>query len=1072
MTLVAIPTAARAENPAAFLVEAGVLHEEGPFYLHVQDKGVVLPDVQWQPSEEDLLRAAYTWWLAHASVATVTLGIALTRRQDVANPDSDMEMLTVAETSPVKPNNALEDDFIEDVSAAAPVATLFVASRAMYHGVAASSCDLAGYLSGAEHVAPEDLLTTETDRCRWLLPIESLKAGVFSDVDYSQPINVLGFHRQEAALVAMTLLLSGHPSVRLCLFELDPTVLSKLPGPMTATVFSTAGVLQPNTSGDFDLSASAPVPAENSSNAEIAAAFDAEVAATTKKVKPMPQVARASREYREAFFTMPLPLPKAAFLEVAAAIYRATSLVLAPLGVLCPNPNPNLTETSMLELKTKHGHILQEIIEVVSDMVYADFDVDESIMAMSAQAWLHDVNDAECNAAMSKINQLGTTLRDSPAVVELRTTLAPANVVATVGAIVDGISASLAHKVPWALTPAPLPDFSHPPPPLEHMTMYPTVVYALGYQRPAGGRAATKQSTLQVKAKVQAVYEGVRSAVAGIKDLDGVQLQALVECLPPADRADIADLAIATFGTHHVVNDDVFVDPRLTQAAQARFRAVLSQGSRAQSRGDVEDAVRHFSTALNCVPLHHASVADALAKRAMAHLSLGNLEQARADSQAALAVAPFCMEAYAALGALAEKAGDHEDALQMHVLAFILGGSRAVEQADVIERVSKHVGRAKAKEIWAAMEMRHDLPSRWLVDSYFQSFYRDADYPISTVAVSKLSELPPETHLEPLLVRAIHHKRARRYKEAQTDFAALAAHVLPLVRELDDPAALDSADRKRFVIALNLHASFLYIAGDVNSALGVIDEALRLDPEHVNSVLKKAGFLVELGDFDDATELFAEATSLDPNNADIYLHQGQMELILCEYPAAVSSLRRAMARCETMYVTHVSYGMALYKAGSVYQSLDVFKTALELFPESHEVRLFYGDVLSDRGDYGQAMAHLKTAYEMSPECPLHLLNAGRIFVATNDAAHAIAHFEEALRLDAKSSAGHLDLAQVYFAQGNVSEAMKHFDAAIDTCRFLPEVEDACACRAVALMQLRATEILGVDLRHMLKNKNK
>ncbi|KDO33895.1 hypothetical protein SPRG_01775 [Saprolegnia parasitica CBS 223.65] len=1066
MTLVPIPTDAAAQNPAAFLVTHGILHEEGPFYLHVQDKaGSRRSDEAWTSVEEDLLRAAHCWWRAHASVATVALGIALTRRLVLENPESDMEMLTVAETSPAKPVNTFEDDLLADVVQGIP--TLFVASRDMVHGVTSSSDALAGYLTNAILVAPSDLLTpVEANRgCRWLLPVELLKADVFDEVDYTQPINVLGFSLHEAALVAMGLVQSGHPAVRLCLFSLTPSLVQKLPTTMTSTIYSTEGVMAPQEGGVYDLSSTVESTTLPDTDA-LRKAYDA--AASAKTPKAAPKVALASREYREAFFTMPLPLPKAKFLDVAAAIYRATSLVLAPLGVLCANPNPLLNETSMLELKTRHGHILQEIIEVVSDMVYSDFDVDESIMAMSAQTWLHDENDTDCNAAMTRINQLGTTLRETPAIVELQTTLDVADVLPTTRRIVEHVRAALSAKVPWALSPPPLPDFSHPPPPLEEMTMYPTVVYALGFRFQTPCSTMTKQSTLQVKAKVQAVYEGVRSAVAS--DLDAIQLQALVECLADDEKALVTDLAAATFGTHHVVNDDVFVDPRMTQTAQANFKAALGRGTRAHNRGDYDDALRFFSSAMNCVPLYHASIADALAKRAKTHLSLGNLESAIRDSKEALSVAPFCMEAYATLGALAEKREDYDDALQMHVLAFILGGSRAIDQADTIERVSKHVGRSKAKEIWAAMEMRHDIPSTWLVDSYFQSFFRDADYPMSTVSVSKLPTLDPSTQFELLLVRAIHHKRCRRYPEAQADFAALAACLLPRLEEndvVDDPTV-----RKHYVIALNLHASFLYITGDVNTALHVIEVALQLDPDHLNSVIKKAGFLVEVGDFDAATEAFADATRLDPNSADVYLHMGQMELILCEYGAAVTSLRKAMARCESMYVTHISYGMALYKAGSVYQSLDVFKTALELFPTSHEVRLFYGDVLSDRGDYGSAMAHLRAAYDMSPECPLHLLNAGRIFVATNDAAHAIAHFEEALRLDPKSSAGHLDLAQVYFAQGCVDEAMTHFDKAIDTCRFLPEVEDACACRAVALMQLHATEILGVDLRHMLKNKSK
>ncbi|OQS02188.1 Mitochondrial Protein Translocase (MPT) Family [Thraustotheca clavata] len=1034
MTLLTIPCDT---NTAAFLVANNVLHEEGPFYLHVQEKN----------GENDLYQAAHIWWLAHASVPTVALGIALTRRKN----ENEMTMLTVAEYTPIHVFNTFEDDFVQDLNDEIP-----------FIQVANGNDSLCGYLNGALRMDVDDVLTTEETQCRWFLTTEELK-HTFDHIDFTKPINVLGYKIEQAALVAMALVLAGHSRVKLCLFTLDNELVAKLPGNTTTEVFSLEGVYKVTSDGDFDISNYTTATLDAEAVQGLMTSFDSEM--TTKKKKPKQVEPIVAVDYRKQFFTMPSPLPKSEFLKIAAAIYRATSLVLAPFGVLCPNPNPNLTETSMLELKTKNGHILQEIIEVVSDLVYSDFEVDESTMAMSAQKWLHDESDSECSAAMNRINHLGTTLRETPRVVEIETPLD--DVVTSTEDIAARIHAALATKVPWALTPPELPDFTHPPPPIEKMTWYPTVVYALGFNMTSAKKPLNKQSTLQVKAKIQAVYQGLREAILSKdKTIDAVQLQALVDCSEHAEK--VHDTTKQTFSTHHVVNDGVFVDPRMTQAAQFAFKDKITDGNRAYNRADYEDAIAYYSQAMNCVPLYHSSIAEALSKRSKAYIALNKYERARTDSNKALEISAFCMDAYANLGVLAEKELDYEEALQMHVLAFILGGSRAPDQADTIERVSKFVGREKAKDIWSTMEMRHELPSTWLVDSYFQSFYRDADYPMSTISVSKLEQLDPATMFEELLIRAIHYKRNRQYKLAQVDFATLSNFVLTQIDTNDDLTSLDAKVRKHYVIALNMHASFMYITGDVNTALDVIDHALELDPEHINSVIKKGGFLVEIGDFDGALGMFEEAAKLDGNNSDIYLHQGQMELIMCDYSAAVTSLRKSMTRCETLAVTHISYGMALYKAGSIYQSLDVFKTALDLFPDSHEVRLFYGDVLSDRGDYGQAMAHLRKAYELSPECPLHLLNAGRIFVATNDAAHAITHFEEALRLDAKCSAGHLDLAQVYFAQGHVEEAMKHFDAAIDTCRFLPEVEDACACRAVAMMQLHATEILGVDLRHMLK----
>ncbi|KAF0720650.1 Aste57867_164 [Aphanomyces stellatus] len=60
-------------------------------------------------------------------------------------------------------------------------------------------------------------------------------------------------------------------------------------------------------------------------------------------------------QYQTELFTMPSPLSKHKFLAIARAIFQYSSLVLAPYGVLCANPNPHIAKSTMLESKLKVG---------------------------------------------------------------------------------------------------------------------------------------------------------------------------------------------------------------------------------------------------------------------------------------------------------------------------------------------------------------------------------------------------------------------------------------------------------------------------------------------------------------------------------------------------------------------------------------------------------------------------------------------------------------------------------------------------------------------------------------------
>ncbi|OWZ21995.1 Mitochondrial Protein Translocase [Phytophthora megakarya] len=995
--------------------------------------------------------------------------------------------------------------------------------------------EVSGHLDGATNVPFASIFTAESDsgdekevsmdksgEGAFLLPVEELRQ-VFEEngIDLEKPVAVVASVPAEAAAVATALLLAGHRAwAAFCSEALTDTLVAAFPSAFTADIFHAGRLLYKDDKGDFDVS-----PASDAANTteevdekeleDLQKAFNDELSGKARKERGDVDKDKEEEKVEEIvwikdghrFFDMPSPVSKDEFLDASRTIFRVVSFVLAPFGF----PASLCKKRSLQEVKTQCGSLFQDVIEVCSDLIYQQKELNEGAMAMSVHKWVEEKHDHECTAQVKAINELWEVLYTPPAVVEVPD-LSEDHVFELANKLEQKVRDLVRQRTPWAFdsvyeeeeessgeeddfdpqeTVIDLEGEEFSEEELDEMEqgdesikddierskpedklaeswkhMYPSVIYALDFIPQDVDANHKKLSTLQIKSFIQAVAEASWDVIKDeTKDLSQIEFQALCETLHDEKREQLTERVVeaekSLYVLKHFLTRSLKTDDSLADKLAGVREAVLDGDIRRRS-GRNQVALAAYSKAFEYLPLYHKDLESAVVGRARCFLDMKELGRAKTESLLALKLNPYSVGAYECLGTVEEKTDHPEAAMQHYVTSFILDGSRSPQHAESIDRASRQVGRRVAKALFAKMETVHELPSSWLVDSYFEAFEHDADCAARVPFDIAKTEDVEQSDLNAvmLLHRAIHYKRTKNYGAAQRD-------IWTLVGKDMEAEGLSVEDR---ALALNLHASLLYVAGDVHSAVEVINKSLELQPTLVNSLVKKGGFLAEIGDKDEATSCFSEAMELDSNEPDVHLHLGQMELLDGDYYRAAQCLRRCISRSDALPVTHVSYGMALYKSGSTYQAKDVFEEASKMFPESAEVHLFHGEVLADQGNYADAMRHFLTAWELSPQCPLPFLNAGRVYVGTNDPMRAIAHFKQALEVDPRCSSAHLDIAQVLFAQGRTSEAFEHFEIAASCCRFLPEVEEVCACQEMAKMQLKVTEILGVELRHIMRSK--
>nr|CCA20240.1 Mitochondrial Protein Translocase (MPT) Family puta [Albugo laibachii Nc14] len=767
---------------------------------------------------------------------------------------------------------------------------------------------------------------------------------------------------------------------------------------------------------------------------------------------------------KKSFFGMPSALSRDQFLQITNNILCYASFVLAPLGF----PNFIRRRYTCAEFLSQTQVLVQDILEVCSDVAYEEFGVDETLMALSLHKWTEEVRDSECIEQIKTIGQLAQSLFELPRAVEIPLHLTSQRTSAILEKLLLELESRIDAACPWTLHSHFATNVQDTDLYAESLNkdmendwkcMYAGVAYSLLYVPHQKFQTWNKLSNLQQRTLIQVVAESVRSIFETEVNISMVQVQALIEATPGMDEEAATwtkQIKYSFYAMMHTLSSSL-ESGEVDSERRERSASYVEQGDRFFRSGCYDEAISFYSKALLELPIFHALSWKAIVGKAKCYAKKGDTSVAQQLCKISLQLDQFQNEAYECLAEMfEEESDDFIEALQNYVVAFVLHGSRSLEVANSIDRVAKEIGRQTAKSFFDEMQKDHRLPASWLVVSYFEAFVHDIDHAITIHSdISKHLDVPLDAlSTDTLYHRAIFHKRNQMYDKAQSDLQAL------LERNLAD-------DIKATV--LNLHSSFLYILGDVTAAIEKIDQSLEINV-CVNSLVKKAGFMTELGDFEEAYKLYDEALILDCRSPDAYLHKGQTALLQGSYSKAVEWLRRTMARSVAIPIIHVIYATALYRSGSILQANDTFREACVLFPDSAEIHLFYGEILADQGDYAKAMQHFVLAHDILPECPLPFLNAGRVYVATNNPSSAIEHFNQALKVDPRCSSAHLDIAQVLFAQGRTSEAFRHFDAAANCCRFLPEVEEVYSSRAVANAQLKATEILGVDLRHLMRQK--
>ena len=237
----------------------------------------------------------------------------------------------------------------------------------------------------------------------------------------------------------------------------------------------------------------------------------------------------------------------------------------------------------------------------------------------------------------------------------------------------------------------------------------------------------------------------------------------------------------------------------------------------------------------------------------------------------------------------------------------------------------------------------------------------------------------------------------QRWDKVISACQALMDHASQQIECLDD-AGLTSQDESDESEQYRLKGNLLASQTDLEGAIAAYQEAIRLNPDHVDAYVALADLYAQEKDGPKAADWYQQALQASPSLTTAY-----RLLAVLEH----SSQKKTAASL-------------LY---------DVFNTA----PQTVEAKAFFklGNVLSQQGQIEQAITCYQGAIACNPQRADFHFTLGTAFAQTNDWTSALAAYKQTLKCNPQSARAHYALGECHLRKSHPDKALKHFKSAVE-----------------------------------------
>jgi tetratricopeptide (TPR) repeat protein len=209
-----------------------------------------------------------------------------------------------------------------------------------------------------------------------------------------------------------------------------------------------------------------------------------------------------------------------------------------------------------------------------------------------------------------------------------------------------------------------------------------------------------------------------------------------------------------------------------------------------------------------------------------------------------------------------------------------------------------------------------------------------------------------------------------------------------------------------------------------------LDQSLRLDPSHAETLRLRANVLQNLGRLDEAVEACRQAIALRPRYGEAFHDQGVALRALRRYEDALSCFDHALALSPGYADAHVNRGVVLTDLNRHDEALASYDDAIRCDPGHAGAFSNRGSLLCVLKRFDEALESLDRGLRFDPDNADCLNNRGGVLANLGRLDEALATYEKIIRLAPGHAAAHNNKGAMLTELGNLPEALESFETAI------------------------------------------
>ncbi|MDW8246605.1 MAG: tetratricopeptide repeat protein [Sandaracinaceae bacterium] len=280
-------------------------------------------------------------------------------------------------------------------------------------------------------------------------------------------------------------------------------------------------------------------------------------------------------------------------------------------------------------------------------------------------------------------------------------------------------------------------------------------------------------------------------------------------------------------------------------------------------------------------------------ERGIRALQAGNYSSAKQELQAALSADPNAYLAMYALGVLADRSGQVEEAINWYRQAL---RAQPDDEKSVEGIVRIYVRQGRSSDAVAFVQ---PLAQRWVQNLALQAVYGlallAANRPQDAIAVARAALRRDERHIPSMLIMVKANLQLGRQE--------LARSILEQILAIED----------RNAEAHYLQGRFFENDNQVISALNEYRKAVELDPEHADGHARLGVLLLQSGNYSEASKHLEQASRLAPEQLAVRLALSDAYRGLKEWSKSRAELEKILSRNPSMVEAYYSFGLLLWE---------------------------------------------------------------------------------------------------------------------------------------------------------------